>query len=341
MRQETDDAVSIAFQVPQHLRATFQYEPGQYLTLRTMVAGHEVRRAYSISSGLDDGEWRVAVKRVEGGLFSAFANETLSVGDIIDVMPPQGRFTLPEPSGPRTIVAFAAGSGITPIAAHIRTILNREADAHVFLFFGNQTARSILFRGAIDDLKDSFMDRLSVHNVLSRESQDIDTLNGRIDAQKVASFMRHVVPFGQVDHILMCGPGAFIEEVRGALQGLGVGDDKILAEHFGTGTGASASAEETASPASAVAAVTLDGVTTEISLMTGETVLDAALRVGLDAPYSCRSGMCSTCRAKISQGKIEMVNNFSLRDEEIAAGFVLTCQAKPLTAHVEIDYDVA
>lgn len=342
VRRETDEAVSIAFEVPPEMREAFRYAPGQYLTLRAEVDGAEVRRTYSIASGLDENEWRIAIKRVEGGLFSHFANATIAPGDTIEVMPPAGRFVLPEPAGPRTVVAFAAGSGITPIASQMRTVLVREPESRVFLFYGNQTARSILFREAIEDLKDRFIERFSVHNVLSRERQEVEALTGRIDGAKVAAFMRHVVPLESVDHFLLCGPAPFLEECIGALRGLGVPEDAILVERFTTPAGRPPVVRPTnAAGKTRTVAVTLDGSTLELRLGAGERILDAALAAGLDVPYSCRAGMCCTCRARLTEGAVEMAQNYSLRDDEVAAGFVLTCQSTPITERAAVDYDAA
>jgi len=344
VRRETPDAVSIAFEVPEALCERFRYAPGQYLTLRTTLDGEEVRRTYSIASGLDENEVRIAVKRVEGGLFSAFANERLKAGDRIDVMPPAGRFVLPEPVGrPRTIVAFAAGSGITPVASQMRTVLVREPDSRVFLFYGNQTSRSILFRESIEDLKDRFIDRFSAHHVLSREAQDVAALNGRIDGEKVAAFMRHVVPLESVDHFLLCGPPAFLEGCIEALTALGASEDAILVERF-TAPGGRPQAKKAGAVTGAneaQVAVTLDGVTTTLRLAPGERILDAAIATGLDVPYSCRAGMCCTCRARVTEGAVDMAANYSLRPEEVAEGFVLTCQSTPRTNTVAVDYDAA
>lgn len=343
VRRETEDAVSIAFSVPDELRERFRYTPGQYLTVKADVNGEEQRRTYSISSGLDDGEWRIAVKRVEGGLFSAFANERLKAGDTVEVMPPAGRFVLPEPAGPRTVVAFAAGSGITPIASQLRTVLVREPNSRAFLFYGNQTSRSILFREAIEDLKDRYVDRFSVHNVLSREAQDVHALNGRIDGEKVAVFMRHVVPLEAVDVFLLCGPAPFLNGCVDRLKALGAPEDRILMERFTTPKGR----PPVEKPAAAITAettpvaVTLDGVTTTLRLAPGGRILDAALEAGLDVPYSCRAGMCCTCRAKLTAGEVHMAANYSLRPDEVEAGFVLTCQSVPRTPMVAVDYDAA
>lgn len=343
VRRETDDAVSIAFHVPDELAGAFRYAPGQYLTLKTTVDGEALRRTYSISSGLDDGEWRIAVKRVDGGLFSHFANARLSAGDVIDVMPPAGRFVLPEASGPRTVVAFAAGSGITPIASQMRTVLVREPQSTVFLFYGNQTSRSILFREAIEDLKDRFVGRFSVHNVLSREAQDVAALSGRIDGEKVASFMRFVVPLERVDVFLLCGPAPFLSACEEALTALGVAPHKILMERFTTPKGRPPVAKPAADADDhkSEVTVTIDGVTTPLKLAPGERILDAALAAGLDVPYSCRGGMCCTCRARVTQGEVEMALNYSLRDDEVADGYVLTCQSTPVRAPVAVDYDAA
>jgi ring-1,2-phenylacetyl-CoA epoxidase subunit PaaE len=343
VRRETEDAVSIAFEVPEDLAERFRYTPGQYLTLKAEVNGEEQRRTYSISSGLDDGEWRIAVKRVEGGLFSAFANERLKAGDTIDVMPPAGRFVLPPATGPRTVVAFAAGSGITPIASQMRTVLVREPKSRVFLFYGNQTSRSILFREAIEDLKDRYVDRFSVHNVLSREAQDVHALNGRIDGEKVAAFMRHIIPLESVDVFLLCGPAPFLNGCVDRLTALGAPEDRILMERFTTPKGRPPVEKPAAAPEAekTVVAVTLDGVTTTLRLAPGERILDAAMEAGLDVPYSCRAGMCCTCRAKLTAGHVEMATNYSLRPDEVEAGFVLTCQSTPTTPDVAVDYDAA
>ena len=348
VRRETPDAVSIAFAVPEEARQDFAFSCGQYLTLRTTIDGEDVRRSYSICSGVDD-ELRVAVKRVDGGLFSSFVSEGIKEGDEIDVMTPAGRFTADiRPEEARTFVGFASGSGITPVLSIVRTVLSREPKSRFFLFYGNKSTASILFRETLDDLKDRFLDRLSVFHVLSREQQDVPILNGRLDTEKVSVLLRSIVPAPIVDHAFICGPAGMIDEIEGALLGLGMERERIHVERFTPApvTGARrpaatlpkgpATAE---AAAQALATLIVDGKTAEVPVASGETVLEAALRAGLDLPYSCRGGMCCTCRAKVVQGAVEMAVNYSLEPWEMQAGFVLTCQALPTTDHVTIDYD--
>jgi ring-1,2-phenylacetyl-CoA epoxidase subunit PaaE len=343
VRRETPDAVSIAFQVPEELRADFTFKSGQYLTLRTMFGGDEVRRSYSICSGLDDGELRIAVKRLDGGLFSCFANEALAPGDTLDVMTPMGRFGVtPEPDAARIYVAFAAGSGITPILSIVKTVLRREPQSRFTLFYGNRSSSSIIFKEGIEDLKDRFVGRFAVHHVLSREVQDVPLLNGRLGAEKVEALMRTAGPVQQVDHVFLCGPVGMIEEVTFALNELGLQRERIQAEVF---TPTEGSALRTISrPAAEIAGgaqatVTLDGSTHRFAVRGDETLLDAALRNGLDLPYSCRGGMCCTCRARLTKGSATMDENYSLEAWEIEAGFVLTCQSRPTTPAIAVDFD--
>lgn len=344
VRRETPDAVSIAFEVPSALAESFRFASGQYLTLRSVIAGEEVRRSYSICSGLDDAELRVAIKRVDGGLFSGFVNEGLGVGDTVEVMPPEGRFGIePEPAQTRVYAAFAAGSGITPILSIMKTVLAREASSRFFLFYGNRTTGSILFRDILEDLKDRFLDRLSVFHVLSREVQDVSILNGRLDTDKTALFLKAILPARLIDQAFVCGPATMIDEVTAALAGSGVAESRIHAERFTPAPDRPsrvARPKILTEPPLALASITIDGIKTEsIAIEAGETVLEAALRAGLDLPYSCRGGMCCTCRARVVEGEVAMALNYSLQPWEIEAGFVLTCQSRPTTERVEIDYD--
>ena len=346
VRRETPDAVSIAFEVPPPLAGAYRFQPGQHLTLRTIHAGEEVRRSYSICAGVDDGELRVAVKRVGGGLFSTFCNERIKPGDEIDVMTPQGRFGIvPDPSAARNYLAVVAGSGITPILSLLRTLLAREPRSRFGLLYGNRTAQSIIFKEALEDLKDRFLDRFVVQHVLSREKQEIDLLNGRIDGDKIAAMLRSFAPAAALDHAFLCGPGGLIEDGRRALRKLGVPQDRVHVEYFSADGRPVAAAAPTIEQAAAgrnvvaTAHVTFDGSVYQLAVREGETIIDAGLRAGLELPYSCRGGMCCTCRAKLLAGEVRMDFNYSLETWEMAAGYVLTCQARPLTPQVTIDYD--
>jgi ring-1,2-phenylacetyl-CoA epoxidase subunit PaaE len=342
VRRETPEAVSIAFAVPRELTEAYRFHPGQHLTLRTQVGGAEVRRSYSICVSPDDGELRVAVKKVEGGLFSTLANAAIKRGDEIDVMTPQGRFGVPlDPDAARTYVAIVAGSGITPIMSIIRTVLTHEPKARVVLIYGNRTTQSIIFREALEDLKDRFMGRFTVHHVLSREHQEIALFDGRIDAAKLDTLLR-TLPAGGIDHALLCGPGGLIEDGKAALQRFGLPAERIHVEYFSAdGSPVVARKDAVAVPDAQEANVdiVLNGMHHAIAVRAGETVVDAGLRAGLDMPYSCRGGMCCTCRAKVTAGEVRMDTNYSLEPWELAAGYVLTCQSHPVTPKVALDYD--
>ena len=343
LRRETDDAISLAFDVPDALRGRFDWQPGQYLTLRTTLDGEDVRRSYSICSGPDDGELRVAVKRVDGGRFSAWAHDALATGHAIDVMPPEGRFTLPPGADGRTVLAVAAGSGITPVLSIVKAVLAREPNSRVVLLYGSRATAAILFREELEALKDRFMARFSVVHVLSREQQDIPVLNGRLDGAKVAALLPGLVPGGLPDVALLCGPGGMIEAVSAALVAAGMPPERVRSERFVAAGGpvprARAKADIVPDAPFATAAIVSDGVRTEVAVRADETVLAAALGAGLDLPYSCRAGMCSTCRARVTEGAVRMDLNYGLEPWETDAGYVLTCQARPTTPYVVVDYD--
>ncbi|HEX3182066.1 MAG TPA: 1,2-phenylacetyl-CoA epoxidase subunit PaaE [Beijerinckiaceae bacterium] len=342
VRRETPEAISIRFAVPEEMRDDFAFTSGQYLTLRTELDGAELRRSYSICSGMDEGELRVAIKRLDGGLFSSFANAQLKAGDTIDVMPPAGRFGLaPQTAAERTYVGFAAGSGITPIFSIIKTVLTREPRSHFVLFYGNKSSATIMFKDELDDLKDRFVDRLSVHHILSREMQDIDVLHGRLTGDKVPALIRTAGGIAAVDDVFLCGPLPMIEEVSATLMSLGLSSARLHQEVFTTETpprplrpSAPSEAREDVS-----LSVKLDGVLHKLAMRKDETVLEAAERHELDLPYSCRGGMCCTCRAKLIDGAGAMDQNFSLEPWEEQAGFVLTCQFRPASESIALDYD--
>jgi ring-1,2-phenylacetyl-CoA epoxidase subunit PaaE len=346
VRRETPEAVSIAFAVPPNLRDDYRFAPGQHLTLRTTLDGAECRRSYSICTAPDDGELRVAVKKVADGRFSTWINDALKPGDAIDVMTPQGRFGLsPQPGAARTYLAIAAGSGITPVMSLARALLSREPRSEFVLIYGNRTSQSIIFKDALDDLKDRFLERFTVHHVLSREQQELPLLNGRIDSGKIEALIAAISPAAEIDHIFLCGPGDLIEENKATLARLGVPPGRIHVEYFST-DGAPVPPRAPvrragANEAKSIATVqlTLQGAVHVIPMREGESIVDAGIRHGLDMPYSCRGGMCCTCRAKLTEGEVAMDLNYSLEPWELAAGYVLTCQSHPKTPRVAVDYD--
>jgi ring-1,2-phenylacetyl-CoA epoxidase subunit PaaE len=353
VRRETEDSVSLAFEVPPAAREAFRFVPGQYLTLRAEIDGFDVRRSYSICSGVEDGDLRVAVKRVDGGAFSNHANETLRVGDTVGVMPPDGRFLAPlDPSRARTYVGFAAGSGITPIMAILKSVLAVEPNSRFVLFYGNRDSGAIMFRGVLEDMKDRFTDRFSLMHVLSREPQDVALLNGRIDAEKCAVIFRSLINVHTIDGFYLCGPEQMVSDVRGALDAHGVAADNIHLELFTPASDAAAAAAEIRRARRARLAVApelvnasqvtiiLDGTSTTVAVpRDGESVLDAVLKLRPDLPYACKGGMCCTCRARVVEGEVEMDINYTLAPDELSRGFVLTCQSHPLCDHVVLDYD--
>ncbi len=342
--RETSAAVSIAFDVPAGLAEDYVFVPGQYLTLRATLEGEDIRRSYSICSAPGDGELRVAVKQVDDGRFSRWVNETLRVGQTLQVMTPTGRFGLGTavPDG-GVYVAFVAGSGITPVLSILRHVLRQEPASQFFLFYGNRTGRDVLFREALTELKDRYLQRLSVLHVLSREEQDVPILNGHLDGDKVRALLTTMVPAAMIDHAFVCGPAGMIADVDTALRDLGVPDERIHIERFVSAEGGRPRRAPMLVPPEAppahVAAVIVDGKRREIPVAAGEAILDAALRAGIDLPFACRGGMCASCRARLVDGTATMAVNYSLEPWELAAGFVLTCQAHPTSPRVVVDFD--
>jgi ring-1,2-phenylacetyl-CoA epoxidase subunit PaaE len=343
LRRETSDAISMTFAIPRDLAEDYSFAPGQYLTLRTMMDGEEIRRSYSICSSPDDHELRIAVKKVDGGAFSSWALDELKSGDELDVMTPTGRFGVAHtPDVARVHVGFAAGSGITPIMSIIRGILAREPKSRFFLFYGNRATSGILFRQALEELKDRFMGRLSVFHVLSQEEQDLPILYGRLDREKISVLLRAMVPAAAVDHVFICGPVAMSEEIAATCTELGVPVDNIHVERFVSGLGGKPRPKPVVAPEAppkAIASLIVDGKRKDVPIAEGEAILDGALRAGMDLPYACKGGMCSTCRAKVVEGETRMDVNYSLELWELKAGFVLTCQAHPVSERVVVDYD--
>src|ERR1043165_8950487 len=343
LRRETADAISLSFAIQHEREADYRFAPGQYLTLRATLDGEEVRRSYSICSGPDDDELRIAVKKVDGGAFSNWAAEELKVGDQLDVMTPTGRFGIAHaPDQARIYVGFAAGSGITPILSIVKGVLASEPHSRFFLFYGNRSTGGMLFREALEELKDRFLQRLSIFHVISGEEQDIPILHGRLDGEKVRGLLRSLVPAEQVDHVFICGPAGMSEDIEATCREIGIAENRIHVERFVSEFGGKPRARkvvEASAPPKAIAALTIDGKRREVPVMEGESILDAALRAGMDLPFACKGGMCSTCRARLVEGEARMEVNYSLEPWELKAGFILTCQARPCSDRVVVDYD--
>jgi ring-1,2-phenylacetyl-CoA epoxidase subunit PaaE len=343
VRRETTDAVSLSFAIPKELADDYRFNPGQYLTLRVMMDGEEVRRSYSICSGPDDGELRIAVKKVDGGAFSSWAACELKAGDELDVMTPTGRFGVaPAPDEARIYVGFAAGSGITPILSIVRGVLGREPNSRFFLFYGNRSTSGMMFLEALEELKDRFMQRLSLFHVISGEEQDIPILHGRLDGEKVRVLLRSQLTASHVDHVFICGPTGMSEDIEATCRDIGIAEERIHVERFVSGLGGKPRPKAmipASAPPKAFAALIIDGKRREVPVADGEAILDAALRAGLDLPFACKGGMCSTCRAKLVEGEAAMDVNYSLEPWELKAGFILTCQAKPVSEKLVVDYD--
>jgi ring-1,2-phenylacetyl-CoA epoxidase subunit PaaE len=341
IRRETAESVSLCFDVPAELASDYAFVQGQHVTLRTRLDGAEVRRSYSICSGVDEGELRVAIKRVAGGLFSCYANERLRAGEAIDVLTPEGRFHTPLASThAKHYVAFAAGSGITPVLSLVKTTLRCEPHSRFTLLYGNRRQASIMFHEALEDLKDRYLRRFVLYNIFSREHQDVALFQGRLDGDKVRAFADTLLPIADIDEAFVCGPGGMLDEVEAALLALGLPAEHIHLERFGVPQAAAAHHVEPGDAPHALVTLVIDGVRREVEFReTDPSILDAALSAGVEVPYSCKGGMCCTCRAKLLHGEVRMDKNYSLERRDLDAGFVLTCQSHPLTGRVTLSYD--
>jgi ring-1,2-phenylacetyl-CoA epoxidase subunit PaaE len=339
---DTAEASIVSFEVPPELRQVFGFTQGQYLTLRKTIDGQDLRRSYSICAGVDDAELRVGVRKV--GVFSAWINERLQPGDTIGVMAPQGRFFVPiEPAARRHHVGIAGGSGITPILSIMKTVLAREPLSRFTLVYGNRRLQSTMFKEELEDLKNRYMTRLVLHHVFSDEPADAPLLMGLIDRAKMAEFLGSVLPPAAIDAAYVCGPFQMNDEVEAALQAGGVPESRIHIERFGLAPQAGGAVLHQAQPGDAEAAkvvIIRDGFRREIDFRKDQpSILDAASAAGMEVPFSCTSGVCGTCRAKLLEGKVRMERNFALDKAEVAGGFVLTCQAHPLTERVVLSFD--
>ena len=342
IKNEASDTVSVAFEIPEGDKSTFDYTSGQYLTLKFNINGNEERRSYSMCSSPFSGEpIRIAVKRVDKGLVSNHINDVIKVGDQIEVMSPQGNFTLETSLEQKTYVAFAAGSGITPIWSMIKSVLDNEPGSKFVLFYGNKTSDSTIFKNEIDSLTG---DRLSVYHILSREETGNSITNGRIDKNKATELLKSNLDLLKSKAFFMCGPEEMIFNVKDVLQNLGVSEDKIKFELFTTPVLLAAEKEVEVSNFTGTAKVKViydeEEITFDLS-SDGENVLEAAMKHDVDAPFSCKGAVCCTCKAKVTEGKMIMDANYALSDEEVAEGFVLACQAHPASENVVLDFDEA
>lgn len=339
IRRTTANAIAVRLRPADG--STLPFTQGQYLTFRQRIDGVDIRRAYSISAGVADGVLEVGIKKVRGGAFSTWANEHLAVGDRIEALSPMGAFHLPlSPANARHYLGFAIGSGITPVLSILRSVLAVEPKSRFTLVYANRSAREVMFREELEDLKNEHMGRFNVVHVLRNDPQGIDLFTGRIDDAKLDRLFRAWVPVGAADAAFICGPEAVMHVIAGSLSAHGMPDDAIRYELF-------ASAQQGRLPkrdlpdaetGGATATVILDGISQDIPVAPGETVLEAALRAGLDAPYACRAGVCSTCMCNVVEGQAEMLTNHALEDYEVARGVVLSCQAVPVGEKITVEY---
>jgi len=341
---ETADANSIRFQIPGELREAFAFKAGQHLTLRATIEGEEVRRNYSLCTAPAEGDWMVTVKRIGGGLFSNWVGDQLKAGDTIEVMVPHGSFTTEfNASNSRHLVGIAGGSGITPVMSLIKTLMREEPQSRFTLLYGNRDSSSVIFLEALAGLKDKHLGRLEIYHFLDAEDQDIELFNGMLNRERLEQAIAALVPDApEVDGWFICGPGPMMDSAEGALLDRNIPKERIHIERFTADRPPEAVSREMAQlqteAEGVTVSVTLDGRTRRVPFTAGN-ILDSARAAGLPAPFACKAGVCATCRAKVTKGKIEMAARYGLTDEEVAAGYVLTCQSVPLSDGVAVDYD--
>ena len=338
----TDDSVAVTFDVPDDLRSRFDYLPGQHVTVRSEVDGEDVRRSYSICAPAGSGKLRVGIKRLPRGAFSSFACSDLEAGDTLEVMSPVGEFTIDiDPTRARRAVAIVAGSGITPVLSLIATSLEQEPQSSWTLIYGNRTANSVMFLDELEGLKDRFHPRFQMFHILSREGSDVPLLSGRIDAEKIKTIHDHLLGSRPVDGWYLCGPYDMVMMAKETLADLGVDAERIHDELFFAGPldPSTLPPEPPPGEGSVDLTVILDGRAVDTRMTPETSILDAALRVRTELPFSCKGGMCATCKGRIEQGEVEMDKNYALVDSEVDAGYVLTCQAHPVTDRVVVRFD--
>jgi ring-1,2-phenylacetyl-CoA epoxidase subunit PaaE len=340
-RLDTADALLVTFAVPETFRRQFTFNPGQHLILRATIDGTDVCRPYSICAAVQDNTLRIAIKRASTGLFSNWAFDQLKPGTVIDVMPPSGRFGVPLSSEKRhRYVAFAAGSGITPVFSIVKSTLIAEPESQFTLFYGNRSTSSVMLRNELGDLKDRFVNRFTLLHILTRERQESDLLSGRIDYQKCRALLKRWVAIPDIDNAFICGPGSMLEEVKSALLSEGLADTKIKSELFSAPKNGARISAISAPDQQCAVTVILDGIEHKFTMPKGpESVLKAGLRHGIDLRYGCQGGVCASCRAHLRSGQVEMRAHYGLEDYEIQRGFILTCQSFPRTDELVVDFD--
>jgi len=345
VRKETADCVSVSFDIPESLKRDFEFEHGQNITVKKMIGGEEIRRSYSICAAPYENELRIAVKKVEGGKFSGYANGELKAGDELDVLPPTGKFnTRLRSTHQKNYLAFAAGSGITPVISIIKTTLQSEPGSRFTLVFGNRGRNSIIFFEELEGLKNKYLNRFNFINILSREKTDAPINSGKINTGKLAE-LNKVIDYTRVDDFFICGPEEMIFCIKGFLEQLGIDKKKIHFELFTTPgqKQAASSRPQTAADSGPKSSITvkLDGRSFAFNLgFDNDSILDAALKQGADLPFACKGGVCCTCKARLLEGEVEMDVNWGLEHEEVEQGFILTCQSHPKTEKVVVDFDI-
>ena len=338
VRHDTEDAVVVGFAIPGPLADAYRFEPGQYLTLRATIGGEEVRRSYSICSPVGADTVEVGIRRIEGGAFSGFA-QGLEPGAILSVMTPQGQFTAPL-GGRHRYLLVAAGSGITPMMSIARSVLASEPESLVTLLYANRSTVSVMFREALEELKDRYLTRFRVTHVMDEEAQHVELLNGRLDREKLETMAtRGVIAPAEADAIYICGPAPMMEAAEAAFLAMGVPAERLRLERFAPQGTPPVAGSQRRTGSGARVEVVLDGARRSFTLDAGLSVIEGAAAAGIDLPWSCANGMCATCRCRLAEGKAEMVQNFSLQEWEQAAGFILACQARPISDRIVLDFD--
>lgn len=344
--KETDDTSVVSFAVPDNLKSEFKFRQGQHLTLKADINGEDVRRSYSLCSGPNDNEWKVAVKQISGGKFSSYINNNLKAGDELEVMVPSGTFGVEvQPEASKNYLFFAAGSGITPVLSMLKAHLSAEPNATCKLFYVNKTAKSIIFKEALEQLRNTYFGRLEIYYFLTKERRDIELFNGRFDDEKMQVLTKTFIDIPDTSEVFLCGPEKMVHFVSDYLVNAGLPKELVHFELFVTGL-----SDEDIKRAERLAQQNVEG--TEVTIVDGgkefaftmtkeyDNILDAALGAGADLPFACKGGVCSTCKCEVIEGNVEMKINYALDDKEVAQNLVLSCQAVPTTDKVIVDFDV-